>query len=285
MHPRTTGFGWFCRSLILTLALLLPMVAATAFLVDQRQQQRALIGVDAAQSGVPVAAGAQTAHRLLLAVQGEEPEFLLARIDGPGAAVTLCAVPGAALVQAPSGQTTLAACYLAAGPARAAQLLGQTVGVEPQHYFAATPATYAALLPAERTAQLDTRPFLPASARQALGLGADGTAALTPASCEAFLQNARAEAPLPALRALVWSALLRADPAGLAQLVPAAREQSARTLTDLSAQDLHALEQTLAWLADRPDLAIEYDALPTTDAAGGEQLTPEALTRAAALLG
>ncbi len=56
---------------------------------------------------------------------------------------------------APSGTTTLAAAYLAAGPARAAQLLGDTLGTVPQHYLAATPSCYASFWEQGTTVRLD----------------------------------------------------------------------------------------------------------------------------------
>lgn len=285
MHKRRSGLGLFFQSMALTLALLVPLAAATHLLVQQRRQQSALLQAGAAQSGVPVEPGAQGICRLLLAVQGEEPEFMLLRVDAPANVVTLCAVPGQALVQAPNGQTTLAACYEAAGPARAAELLGATVGISPEHYFAATAATWAELVPKDLHAVLDVRPLLPAAALPGLPLGENGTVELTPASCEEFLAAARkAAGPLPALRAQAWAALLRADTAQLAAAAANARQYSARTLTDLSANDLHTLEQTLGYLARQPSPSVEYDALPTVDGPGGAQLTAQALARAAALL-
>lgn len=92
---------------------------------------------------------------LLLAVQKEEPEFILLRMDAPAATLTLCGLPGNMQLAAPSGTTTLAAAYLAAGPARAAQLLGDTLGTAPQHYLAATPSCYASFWEQGTTVRLD----------------------------------------------------------------------------------------------------------------------------------
>lgn len=284
MRSRRSAVGLFFQSLALTLALLLPMVAAVAFFSRQRQHQLDILQAAASQGGVPVEAGAQNVCTLLLAVQEDVPELMLLRVDAPARSITLCAVPSQTLVDAPAGQTTLADCYLAAGPARAAQLLGQTVGAAPQNYFAATPATYVALLPADLAITLDTAPLLTPSVRRALGLK-EAELPLTPAQAQAFVQDVRAAGgAVPALRALLWTQFLRADSASLDGLAAAARAASARTLTDLDARDLHTLEQALAYLAGRPDLHIEYDLLPTQAAPGGEALTEAALARAASLL-
>ncbi len=275
----------FGQSFLLTLLLLLPMIWAVQFFAGQRQQQRALLEAATGQSDVPVAPGAQGTHRLLLAVQGEVPQFFLLRADAPARTLTLCAVPSDTLVRAPAGQTTLADCYMAAGPARAAQLLGQTVGLAPQGYFAATAATWSTFLDGAASYTLDTAPLLTEELRRELDL--DGAAAdLTAAKTTAFLQAAQAAgANGPALRAAAWAALLGQNPAVLADLAEAARQSGDRTLTDLRAQDLHALEQTLGYLAEDPGLTVTWEELPTLPAAGGRELSAAGVTRAKALLG
>ena len=112
MHSRK---GLFWRSLVFTLLALAPMCAAVLLFAGQRDRRAQLQLSEAAGRGtVGVEAGAQTTCRLLLAVQGDEPEFLLLRIDAPARTLTLCALPGQTLVDAPEGQTTLGDCYLAA---------------------------------------------------------------------------------------------------------------------------------------------------------------------------
>ena len=132
--------GLFWRSLGFTLLALVPMCAAVLFFAGQRDRQAQLeLAAAAGRGQVGMDAGAQNTHRLLLAVQTEEPEFLLLRVDAPARTISFCAVPGQTLVDAPEGQTTLADCYLTAGPARAAQLLQDTLGAGPDAYLAATP--------------------------------------------------------------------------------------------------------------------------------------------------
>lgn len=286
MRAARTNFRLFLQSAALTLLLLVPVTATVVFFAEQRSQQLALRQAAQEQAGVPIEAGSRNIHRLLLTVQSDTPEFLLMRIDAPARSITLCAVPPQALVQAPIGQTTLAECCLAAGPARAAQLLAATVGAAPDGYLAATPATWSGLLDKELTLRLDTTPLLSAGTRRALGLATDPMVPLTPQSSTEFLKQAReAGADRADLRAQLWAAWLRQYPGQLAGLADAARQSAARTLTDLPAPEQAEIGQALGYLSTRADLQVTAQALPVTDAAAGQALTEEALAAAAALLG
>lgn len=125
----------FFSALALTLLLLLPMIGLVEYFAMQRQMQERVRRANAAGTAVQVDPASRYMGSLLLAVQKEEPEFILLRMDAPAATLTLCGLPGNMQLAAPSGTTTLAAAYLAAGPARAAQLLGDTLGTAPQHYL------------------------------------------------------------------------------------------------------------------------------------------------------
>ncbi|HJD21869.1 MAG TPA: hypothetical protein H9915_08670 [Candidatus Gemmiger faecigallinarum] len=280
--------GLFWRSLFLTLLVLVPMSAAVLFFSGQRQRQAQLeLAAAAGRGEVGVDAGAQNTHRILLAVQNETPEFLLLRIDAPARTITFCAVPGQTQVDAPQGSTTLADCYLTAGPARAAQLLASTLETGPDAYFAATPDTYAELIGGDATATFDTAAVLSLERRRELGYGEDHVAELTPADTETFLQTLRPGMTVrnaASLRAAVWSAYLRQNPARLSLLVDAAREQSARTLTDLTAQDLQEIGQTLAYLADRTETTVEYTVLSGAETPAGYLLDGGGVEQARELL-
>lgn len=257
--------GLFFQSLALTLLLLLPMMGVVLFLVGQREQQNELRQAAARQGSVAVETGAQNTHRLLVAVQGEEPAFVLVRLDAPARTVTFCGLPGRMVVEAPAGQTTLGDCYMTAGPARAAQLLADTVGVAPDAYFAATADCYAGFLDETATARVDTASLLEKETRLALGYGTDTVAELTPGTAEEFIQQlseALEEPQASSVRAAVWAAFLRQEPARLLQLPQAARDNSARTLTDLLAQDLYTIEETVTYLAEQATLTVQYQ-VPT----------------------
>lgn len=275
MHKRR---GLFFQSLFLTLLIVLPMMGGVVYFAARRGERQA---AEAAAAGTTLAepAGARSTHRLLLAVQGEEPAFLLLRLDGPAQQALFCALPGEMQLQAPAGTTTLAACYLTAGPARAAKLLGDTLGIAPDAYLAATAAGFADLWGDGPAIRFDTAAVLEEAVRAELGYGQDSLAELDAAAAPEFLQAAaRAGLPPPALaqaRAAVWAAYFRQGQPNLAALPDAVRAASARLLTDLTAQDLARLEETLTWLSGAAGFTADYVEAGTEPAAGGWQLTAD----------
>lgn len=275
MHKRR---GLFFQSLLLTLLIVLPMMGGVVYFAARRGERQA---AEAAAAGTTLAepAGARSTHRLLLAVQGEEPAFLLLRLDGPAQQALFCALPGEMQLQAPAGTTTLAACYLTAGPARAAKLLGDTLGIAPDAYLAATAAGFADLWGDGPAIRFDTAAVLEEAVRAELGYGQDSLAELDAAAAPEFLRAAaRAGLPPPALaqaRAAVWAAYFRQGQPNLAALPDAVRAASARLLTDLTAQDLARLEETLTWLSGAAGFTADYVAAGTEPAAGGWQLTAD----------
>lgn len=280
--------GLFWQSLFLTLLVLVPLSAGVLYLSGQRQHQAEVeLAAAAGRGDVGIDAGATNTYRLLLAVQTETPEFLLLRVDGPARTVTFCGVPGKTLVDAPEGQTTLEDCYLAAGPARAAQLLTDTVGLAPDAYFAATPDTYAQIIGTDTTARFDTASVMDYERRVALGYGEDNAPELTPAVTEEFLATLREgmdQKAAASLRAAVWCVFLRQNPARLTLVVDAAREQSSRTLTSLTAQDLLKLEQTMEYLSGQTAATIEYTVLSGRETPAGYALDEEGMDEAKRML-
>lgn len=275
MHKRR---GLFFQSLLLTLLIVLPMMGGAVYFAARRGERQA---AEAAAAGTTLAepAGARSTHRLLLAVQGEEPAFLLLRLDGPAQQALFCALPGEMQLQAPAGTTTLAACYLTAGPARAAKLLGDTLGIAPDAYLAATAAGFADLWGEGPAIRFDTAAVLEEAVRAELGYGQDSLAELDAAAAPEFLQAAaRAGLPPPALaqaRAAVWAAYFRQGQPNLAALPNAVRAASARLLTDLTAQDLARLEETLTWLSGAAGFTADYMEAGTEPVAGAWQLTAD----------
>lgn len=285
--------GLFWQSLFLTLLLLAPMVGAVAFFSAQRAQQQALRQAAAAQEGVKEPAGSRTTMRILVAVQGEEPAFLLCRVDAPARTITFCGIPGGTVVSAPAGETTLAECYMAAGPARAAQLLADTLGMAPDFYFAGTQSSCAALAGEEVAIRLDTAGLLTSEQRAGLGYGAgtqDTVAELSAQQAAEFLNGAQlaglGDAVTARLRAAVWAAFLRQNPSLLGSVADNMRAVSARTLTDLSAQDLYTLQDALDYLAGQTARTVEYTLMPGTQRrSGAYALDGASLETAQAMLG
>ena len=226
----------------------------------QRQMQERVRRANAAGTAVQVDPASRYMGSLLLAVQKEEPEFILLRMDAPAATLTLCGLPGNMQLAAPSGTTTLAAAYLAAGPARAAQLLGDTLGTAPQHYLAATPSCYASFWEQGTTVRLDM-----AALQEDTDPHQNFVAEIEAATAETALRDLGAgqtDAGAARLLAAYTAALFRQNPQQLAALPGQARQASARILTDLQAQDWNTLESVFNYFSTVPALVVET-ALPS----------------------
>lgn len=277
--------GFFWHSLWLTLLLLLPLIAVVAFLARQRQAQQELRQAAASQSQLQIEPGAQSVWRMLLVVQQEEPAFVLVRADGPAHSVTFCALPGQLLVNAPAGTTTLAACTLSAGAGRAAQLLTATLAtgetaLPPLYYLAATPSCWVDCVGSGTAVRFDTSSLLQPAARLALGYGSEAVQSVSATDTVEFiaaLQSQLTGSAAANARAAVWAAFARQNPDLLTAVPEAWRRYSARTLTDLTAQDLLRAGETAAFLQSQPALTVDYLTAAVTDAPGGVELTEDGM--------
>ena len=277
--------GFFWHSLWLTLLLLRPLIAVVAFLARQRQAQQELRQAAASQSQLQIEPGAQSVWRMLLVVQQEEPAFVLVRADGPAHSVTFCALPGQLLVNAPAGTTTLAACTLSAGAGRAAQLLTATLAtgetaLPPLYYLAATPSCWVDCVGSGTAVRFDTSSLLQPAARLALGYGSEAVQSVSATDTVEFiaaLQSQLTGSAAANARAAVWAAFARQNPDLLTAVPEAWRRYSARTLTDLTAQDLLRVGETAAFLQSQPALTVDYLTAAVTDAPDGVALTEDGM--------
>lgn len=277
--------GFFWHSLWLTLLLLLPLIAVVAFLARQRQAQQELRQAAASQSQLQIEPGAQSVWRMLLVVQQEEPAFVLMRADGPAHSVTFCALHGQLLVNAPAGTTTLAACTLSAGAGRAAQLLTATLAtgetaLPPLYYLAATPSCWVDCVGSGTAVRFDTSSLLQPAARLALGYGSEAVQSVSATDTVEFiaaLQSQLTGSAAGNARAAVWAAFVRQNPDLLTAVPEAWRRYSARTLTDLTAQDLLRAGETAAFLQSQPALTVDYLTAAVTDAPDGVALTEDGM--------
>ena len=149
---------------------------------------------------------------------------------------------------------------MAAGPARAAQLLGDTLGTAPQHYLAATPSCYASFWEQGTTVRLDM-----AALQEDTDPHQNFVAEIEAATAETALRDLGAEqsdAGAARLLAAYTAALFRQNPQQLAALPGQARQASARILTDLRAQDWNTLESVFDYFSTVPALVVET-ALPS----------------------
>ena len=277
--------GFFWHSLWLTLLLLLPLIAVVAFLARQRQAQQELRQAAASQSQLQIEPGAQSVWRMLLVVQQEEPAFVLMRADGPAHSVTFCVLPGQLLVNAPAGTTTLAACTLSAGAGRAAQLLTATLAtgetaLPPLYYLAATPSCWVDCVGSGTAVRFDTSSLLQPAARLALGYGSEAVQSVSATDTVEFiaaLQSQLTGSAAGNARAAVWAAFARQNPDLLTAVPEAWRRYSARTLTDLTAQDLLRAGETAAFVQSQPALTVDYLTAAVIDAPDGVALTEDGM--------
>lgn len=280
--------GLFWYSLGLTLLLLVPMMGLILFFTQQRVEQGILRQAATGQDGVAIQPGSQQTHTVLLAVQREPASFLLLRLDGPAQSMLFCGLPSDFSVQAPSGTTTLAACYETAGPARVAQLLTDTLGSAPDAYFAATDSAYGGIMGSEAAVRFDTAAVLETKERAKLALQQDSVLEINAVQAVEWMRGALDVVSEPVryatLQAALWAAFARQNPDQTAQWAAAARERSAQTLTDLNAVLLSEVEQTLQWLAARPALTVEYWVPTGEKTASGWQPDAESMERLKQLL-
>ena len=243
--------GWrpFWAALLAALLVLLPLVGGTVLLTRRSLRTRL---ASRPQSGVAIRQPKEeNLLSLLVCIAPTEttaPGFLLLYLNASQNCVHALALPGELTVPFGADETALSDCYRAAGPARCREALLSALSLpEDTHYLALAPSVLQAI----------------ADQYGMLRVGFSG--ALTAEEAEELLNGMEDTVPpahKAAARAAVWDAFFRQE----LELLPAAlpdalRAHSSSLLTDLTAQDLLILEDTLEFLADR-SAAIHAEALP-----------------------
>lgn len=271
--------GSFFLGFFITSLVLLPLVGL--FLHLSAKQEEARLTAES-QVSIRVEPGAQNIFTLLLAAAGEEPDLLLIRLDCPANVISLAVVPRQSVLLTPDGTATAAQCYAAAGPARVAALLGDTLGYSVSCYLAAVPSVYDALLD-DQPFRVNLSGYL--SAKDCKTLDLDSPLCTLTAVQAAALGKEKGLRPdlEAALSMALWESAIRQNLERAPQLVEALRRQSGRLLTNLTALDLSRLEATLNYLSSRQP-RIEYQVLPGRFVAGRYEFNNDTLTAAKALL-
>lgn len=243
--------GNFLLSFFITLGVLLPLAW---FFVLWGKWQNPPQPVWEEETQVEIPQGAQSSCSLLLVWAGEKPAFLLLRMDGPEKKVTGAVVPGQTVVSTPTGSQTLRQCYEAAGPARAAALLGQTAGKEAPFYLAASPESWEALTGSFALDQGKGYPPLPFSRGMEEALTLPGS------------EEVQREEEL-------WASWL--EQGDLTAFLPALRQESSTLLTSLTALDLQELEGLVEylWAGEKAPVTLE---LPSGQWEGEERYALDA---------
>ena len=190
------------------------------------------------------------------------PGFLLLYLNASQNCIHALALPGELTVPFGADETALSDCYRAAGPARCREALLSALSLpEDTHYLALAPSVLQAI--ADRYGMLRVG-FSGALTAEELALTgcSSNVQAISAREAEELLNGMEDTVPpahKAAARAAVWDAFFRQE----LELLPAAlpRAHSSSLLTDLTAQDLLILDDTLEFLADR-SAAIHTEALP-----------------------
>lgn len=256
---RAGGIKSFWIAFFLTAAVMLPLMAGTLLWVRVREDRADR--VSQSESGIRVQLPT-TRHRytLLLAVPGQQaPGLVLARLDAPANRLQLAVIPAEGVVLNGQQTLTLAQAYAGAGPARAAQLLEQTLGVEIDGYLAITADRLGEALGRADHLRTGLSGALTEAELDAAGLSGE-TADQTAQTAHALLEELQAmvtagSLAAPALgqaRAAFWDAAVRQNLEQLpAQLPEGLRQVSSATLTSLTAQDYYRLAETLEFLVNQ----------------------------------
>lgn len=262
---RRTGPRAFWLSFFLTLAVAVPLLGGFAFWAIWQNQGAA---DEAGRAQLDVAIRQPTAKNdftTLVVVAGEQPAFMLVRLNAPGSQAVVYAVPSQSVVNAPGGTALLADCYTSAGPARAAQLLSETLGIPIHHYLAATPASWASALETLGSVRVNLSGPLKDQRVRELGRAGDPVVELAPAQAGQVLDELGLATPeREAVRAAIWQGVLRQKQELLPTALPdGLRAVSGTLLTDLTAVDLYTLAETLEFLANS-SAQVERGVLPGT---------------------
>ena len=260
--------GWrpFWAALLAALLVLLPLVGGTVLLTRRSLRTRL---ASRPQSGVAVRQPREE-NRLSLLVctaptEMAEPGFLLLYLNASQSCIHLLALPGELIVPFGAGEASLDDCYRAAGPARCREALLSALALpEDTHYLALAPSVLQSIADRYGTLRVGFSGALTADELSLTGCSG-GVQTLSAREAEELL-SAMSGTISPehcaAARAAVWDAFFRQDLELLPSTLPEAlRAHSSSLLTDLTAQDLLILEDTLEFLADRT-ATVHAEALP-----------------------
>ena len=260
--------GWrpFWAALLAGLLVLVPLVGGTVLLTRRTLRTKL---ASRPQGGVAIRQPKEE-NRLSLLVctaptETTAPGFLLLYLSASQNCIHALALPGELTVPFGTDEAALADCYRAAGPARCREALLSALALpEDTHYLALAPSVLQAIADRYGALRVGFSGALTADELARTGCSAN-VQALSAREAETLLSGMEGVVPpahKAAARAAVWDAFFRQELELLPATLPnALRTHSPSLLTDLTAQDLLILEDTLEFLADR-SAAIHAEALP-----------------------
>lgn len=262
--------GWrpFWAAMLAALLVLLPLVGGTILLTRRTLRTKL---ASRAQSGVAIRQPKEE-NRLSLLVctaptETTQPGFLLLYLSASQNCIHALALPGELAVPFGAGEASLSDCYRAAGPARCREALLSALALpEDTHYLALAPSVLQSIANRYGMLRVGFSGALTADELSRTGCSPN-VQALSTREAEALLNSIDADSAISpehkaAARAAVWDAFFRQDLELLPSTLPdALRAHSSSLLTDLTAQDLLILEDTLEFLADG-SASVHTEALP-----------------------
>ena len=262
--------GWnpFWAALLAALLVLLPLVGGTILLTRRTLRTRL---ASRPQSGVAVRQPKEENRLSLLLctapTETTQPGFLLLYLNASQNCIHALALPGELTVPFGADEASLADCYRAAGPARCREALLSALALpEDTHYLALAPSVLQAIADRYGMLRVGFSGALTADELSRTGCSTN-VQALSAREAETLLNNISSDAVISpehkaAARAAVWDAFFRQNLELLPSTLPdALRAHSSSLLTDLTAQDLLILEDTLEFLADGA-ASVHTEALP-----------------------
>ncbi len=251
MHKE--GAKAFWKAFFITLGLMAPILVWTVVAGRMQPQEAA-----SSKSDVPILEpGEDNRLTALVAVADEPQNFVLVRLDAVENTFRMWVIPAQSVVKNGQETLTLADSYAAAGPARAAALLSETLGVSINRYLAVPPDIWNDIFNEAGTARFSFAGTLTAGQLAEAGMGGE-VREWSASAASGFLQVVEKSqkpvlgaVPAAAARAAVWQAWARQHLEKLPALLPAAlRKNSTVLLTDFSATDLLTQRETLEFLAN-----------------------------------
>ena len=170
------GTKLFWRSMLLSLAVIVPFYLVVAVYGMSRATP-----VQEARTDVPITHPTSTDAKTLLVMTGqEEPEhFVLIRFDAMENRVVTMAVPGELAVPGTNGQESLVQAVQKAGPAQAAQLVYQVLGVPVSDYVYCDADTLAELTSGLGNTRMSLANYMSAATLGELQLSIPGVGNMT----------------------------------------------------------------------------------------------------------
>ena len=280
-HGKKQGWHPFWAAFGAAVLVLLPLVGGTVLFTRQNLRRQWQTAEPQCGIAVHLPKEANKLTVLVCTPRAEAaPGFALLYLNASQNCVHILTLPAETAVPFGGGGATLADAYATAGPARCREALLEPLPLpEETRYLALSASVLSAV--ADRYGMLRVGFSGALTADDLAACGAAGAVqSLSAREAQAFLSALPGSIPpqrQAAARAAVWDAFFRQDLELLPTTLPAAlRANSSALLTDLSAQDLLVLEETLEFLANNA-APVFSDALPGEwDAAAGRYALTDA---------